>query len=264
MKHILVPLDFSPGALHAADVAIALAQKAGATVCFFHAVVNDPHVHSQPERDDESSVGHARIAMTQLIDKAEQEGVLATSLLTFDDAQTSIEQYVKTYEIDLVVLGSQVKVSSTGLEFLRLISGVPVLAIKNNGAEFNPRKILFASDFKTEWIKPFGMITELAALYETTVDLVYVSTPYHFVATREVYSKMKGFMQSFGRVNYKPHVYNALIEEVGIEEFAEDNKVDLICMTTRGHSALQKLFMPSVAEGVLKNQEKPMLIVNIK
>jgi Universal stress protein family len=71
-------------------------------------------------------------------------------------------------------------------------------------------------------------------------------------------------MHQFKRINYTPHVYNAMNEEIGIEEFVEENQTDLIAMTTRGRSGLMKIFLPSIAEGVFKHEQVPLLLINVK
>jgi Universal stress protein family len=142
-----------------------------------HVPQSTPHLQAFGERG--IAIARARAAMASLVSKAEKAGVRATPLLVFTEAQEWIEAYVKAYAIDLVIMGlhrtSELKqrlIGSTALEFVRHIEAVPVLIIKerDNEKEFNLRRIVFASDFKTDWIRPFETIAELAAIYEATID----------------------------------------------------------------------------------------------
>lgn len=47
-----------------------------------------------------------------------------------------------------------------------------------------------------------------------------------------------------------------------IVEYAKENKVDLICLATHGRSGLERVVLGSVAEYVIRNSKKPILIIN--
>lgn len=275
MKRILVPVDFSEYSFAAANTAVTLAAKAGAEIYFLHIhPVSETRrvMWSEPSAKEEEvkHVGEVRASLTALVRKAEQKGVKARIELALGDTQTWIENYLKPFDIDLVVMGSRgtsksrkAVFGSITLEFIRHAT-VPVLIIKKAADEFDVRRILFASDFEKDLVKPFKTVFELASVWNSHVDLLYVCTPYHFVSTRQITASMKRFMHQFKGVVYTPHVYNATTEEGGIDEFAKDHNVDMIVMTTEGRTGILRLLKPSIAEGLIKRESKPLLIVNIK
>ncbi len=275
MKRILVPVDFSEYSFAAVKTAIVLAAKAPAEIFFLHIypVSDDRSVRrngSSANEDEEKRIGELRARLSALVRLAEQKGVKACIELVVGDSQTWIEDYLKPFDIDLVVMGSRGAgksrksvFGSITLQFIRQAT-VPVLIIKKAADELDVRRILFASDFQKDLIKPFKPVFELASAWNAHVDLLYVCTPYHFVSSRQIVSSMKRFMHQFKGIVYTPHVYNATTEEGGIDEFAKDHDVDMIVMTTQGRTGILRLLKPSIAEGLIKRESKPLLIVNIK
>ncbi|HWA34959.1 MAG TPA: universal stress protein [Cyclobacteriaceae bacterium] len=277
MKKILVPVDFSDCSLAAADIAIQVASKAKAEIYFLHLYPEQGERHvpttvrAMAADDERKKIeGSIRSDLNKLVSQAEHEGLKATAVLAFTKAQEWIEDYVRPYKIDLVVMGSHGLsgfsdeiVGSTTVRFIRH-ANVPVLVIKKKIEKFNIRRIVFASDFKIDLINIFREVINIASLYTAAIHLLYICTPYHFVATRKVLFDMKRFMHQFRKVNYTPHVYNAVTEAGGVHEFSEENQIDLIVLTTRGRTGFFKMFAPSIAENIVKQESTPLLVVNIK
>jgi nucleotide-binding universal stress UspA family protein len=276
MKRILVPVDFSACSLSAADAAIQLASKERAEVYFLHfyPAAGRRLAPKTPRQLDETNErkkieGSIRADLAKLVAEAEHAGLKATAVLAFTKAQEWIEDYITPYKVDLVVMGSHglsgvsdELVGSTTLRFIRH-ANVPVLVIKDKG-KLNIRNVAFVSDFKIDLIKPFEKVVAVAAMFKAPIHLLYICTPYHFVATSQVIANMKRFMHQFKNVRYTPHVYNAVTEMGGVHDFTQTNDIDLIAFTTRGRTGFFKMLAPSIAESIVKVEKTPLLVVNIK
>ena len=276
MKKILVPTDFSECAEAATQVAMAIAQKAGSEIYFLHLLSDDSEPSHVPRQESQQIVtdekrkktGHATNELEKLVASANQSGIKAKQELVLNNGEERLEEYIKPFGIDLVVMGSNgvrgLKEVFIGSNTERLIwhSPVPVLVIKNRLEKFELNNLVFVSDFQTDFIKPFEEIMKLASLWNAQLHLLYVNTPNHFRETNDVLADMKRSMRQFPGIKYAPHIYDASDEERGIHQFAMANKVDLIALTTHGRTAFMAL-THSIAECLINHEQSPVLVVNL-
>ncbi len=278
MKRILVPTDFSDCATAAAQVAIDIAQKANAEIHFIHFCEPSADVRHVTIRGEvQPSLHHrnkeeskARTALDELVVLAEHQGVRAIPQLVFTKNDEGIEDYIKPLNIDLLVMGShgasgirELVIGSTTQHVIRL-SPVPVLVVKRRERPFVLNHIVYASDFKTDYIKPFRHILELAKLWSSQIHLLYINTPLNFHETKDVLSDMKRFMQSFKNAAYVSHVYDAIDEERGIHQFTNSHPADLVALTTHGHTGFVKMLTSSLTESLVNHEVVPVLVMNLR
>lgn len=276
MKNILVPVDFSECSMNAAQVALTLASKSGASLVYLHLhTTRSQKRHVPPagmagdSEEEKKTIGRIRAQLDQLIKKAEGAGVKAKHVLALTSAEDWIENYIVPFRIDLVVMGTHSskrllgKLGSTTLKFIRK-TDVPVLVVKRRIVKFGLKQIVFASDFHTDWIKPFRTVLDLVDAWKANLHLLYVCTPYHFVSSREVTANIWRFLHQFRGVTCTTHVYNALDEAVGIQEFSADHNIDLVALTTHGRTGAAHLIHHSIAEGTVRQVDVPVLLINIK
>jgi len=140
---ILVPTDGSEGALAAADHAIDVAGRYGATVhALFVADTRMSPISSGMDREDLFDLleGAGGNPTAPVIERAEAAGVAAVEHVEAGVPYRVIRRYVEDNDVDLVVMGTH---GRTGLEHALLGSlteravrtlGVPVLAVPIDGA----------------------------------------------------------------------------------------------------------------------------------
>ncbi len=277
MKKILVPTDFSDYAQAATAVAIDLARKSDAEIYFLHleptvaqVVHEQAHGSTNELPETKQRLAFTKDALRKEVENAERAGVKATPVLVFDNGTERIESYIEPYQIDLVVMGShgihsfKDAVIGSNTQYFVRHSSAPVLVIKKKPEKFEIKNIAFASDFHKDFIKPFEIVKTLASLWNANLDLLYVNTPYHFRETREVLSDIKRFMHQFQNLKYTAHIYNALDEEKGIREFIHERASDLIAITTYGRTGFMRVLTHSIAQSLVKDEDVPVLVMNIK
>lgn len=278
MKRILVPTDFSPCAEAAAATGIQLAEKVSAEIYFLHLHLEQQDYHShvphntkfsdENKHHQNSVLGRAAENLTLLEKKANAVGVKATKLLICHTGLEAIEDYVKPYRIDLIVMGSHgvkgIKEKLLGSNTQRLIrrSPVPILVIKERVENFDIHKIVFASTFEEDLIKPFEFLLAIAQKFNAEIFLLFVNTPDHFIETSNTIIEMNHFMDCFPGVAYTPEIYNAKEEASGIAEFSKQNQIDLIAIGTYGRRGLVRLLSPRIVEKVVNLEHRPVLVIN--
>lgn len=277
MKRILVPVDFSTCANAALAVAMQLAKKASGEIFLLHLyldLADEPHVPHRELADEAGhqqnpTLGKIKNDFEMMVAKARSLDIPATPILIYSKGQERIEDYIETYNIDFIVMGSHgvrgVKETFLGSNTQRLIrrSPVPVLVIKEHPKDFGIKKIVYMSSFEEDSINSFETVKAIAKLWDAEIYLLYVNTPYHFKETNESLFDIKRFMHQFPKVAYTPVIYDALDEERGLEEFIRQNKIDLIALGTHGKRGLLRLVSHGIAESIINHQGKPVLVMNM-
>lgn len=142
-----------------------------------------------------------------------------------------------------------------------------------------PRHILLTTDFSKEAEWAFSVASDLASTYKAKITLLHVvptmpaiphgaplappimppSVAHEEEAAKPVMEEKRALLAA------ELEVETAVVpgEELGptIAGYAREHGVDLICMSTHGHSGLKRLVLGSVAEAVLRRAHVPVLCV---
>lgn len=270
MKKILVPTDYSECADNAIDVAKAIALKSGAELFIIHLEEVVPEVahvlHQSAKEDNPHHIGHARYQLQKRVDLVEQEGLKAKAVFVPNEGREAIEDYIKPYQIDFMVMGSHgakgIK-SIIGSNTQKVIrkSSVPVLVVKRPNKNFNPKKILFASTFREDVSKRLQEVVAFARLWNAELDLVFLNLLSHLIEENEAKRIMAKQMESSPGIPFTLNISETNDEEWGISKFATLVESDLIAVVYDTHTGFNRLFNSSVAEALVNHQEIPVLVM---
>ncbi|MGL2994414.1 universal stress protein [Flavobacterium sp. TSSA_36] len=272
MKRILVPTDFSVCAENALKVAAQLAKKNHAEIFVLH-MLELPNQMSDAISNGKSIpevmffIQKAKETMTELLDRSYLENIKTTEFVQFEKAFDGIITFTKKNNIDLIVMGSngssgtqEIFVGSNTEKVVRL-SEIPVLVIKKETPLFNPKEIVFASDFTEITKAPFRKIKEFADQWESKINLVSICTPNSFKTTGEAISIMNDFAKEFNLTNFSINLYNESNVEKGILNFANSTQTDLISICTHGRTGLSHFFNGSITEDLVNHTQFPVMTV---
>lgn len=274
MKRILVPTDFSVSAAVACDVALDIAQRAGADLYFIHfhpMSKRTMHVPAEVPEMYSKEVEETQAIVTgklqSLVNKAERRSIKARLIPVFRP-EDSLEKYVDSFAIDLIVMGPKgvagirnLFITSNTLHVIRHTK-TPVLVVREK-SKTDFRKIIFAYNFEEDLIKPMKVILEWVRIFQADLGLLFINVPYNFKTTDEMTADIKRFMHQFRDVHYTVHIYNATNEERGINQFLTMFQPDLLAVVTHGKTGFKGLLFHSIAEKLLKDITIPILVMNI-
>lgn len=283
MTKVLVPFDFSEEAQNALDFTLAFASKLDNVSIEVLHVLEIPATTSLGTMGGGEMMGDIenQIFFVELMDKrkkqlsdleaAHQNKPYAfKSTITLGNAFKSIQSSILEEDPDLVVMGSK---GSSGLEEVLIGSNTekvvrtarcPVVTIKSKVNPSDLKKIVFASDFRSNSAEIAARLKRLQHIFGAEIFLVIVNTPGNFETTRESFSRIKRFAKEFGFENVKAEVYNSTSEENGIIEFAEDIDADLIAMATSGRTGFLHLITGSIAEDVVNHAKRPVWTLRVE
>lgn len=274
MKRILVPTDFSKQAENALKAAAQIARKNNLEIHLLHMLeipsqMNDAITGATEIPEIMLFIQKAKETLQFIRDKHYLKDLTIIDAIKLEKASQGILSYSKENNIDLVIMGSngisgieEIIIGSNTEKVVRL-STVPVIIIKEETTNFNPTKIVFASDFSEEIKKPFQKVLDFVNLFDAKLYLVNICTPNSFKTTAIAKKIMQEFIYEFEIKNFSTHIYNDLNIEQGIIHFSKEINTDLICLCTHGRTGLSHFFTGSISEDLANHATKPLLVFKI-
>ncbi|MEM7550554.1 MAG: universal stress protein [Bacteroidota bacterium] len=275
MKTILVPTDFSDASLKAVSVAKKLASLDHGIIHFLHLMdipIDWIHMNKGQEKlypDISKKVSEANSMLDELVKDAESSDIEAHKHVHYNHQFSEITQYCKDISCDLIVMGSKgihntfdFLVGSVTQKVVRTAS-VPVVVVPSGAKTFNLQRIAFASDFQDEALVPYYQVLELAQDAAASVHLVYVNTPFDFINTPIMQTRMDAFDDESRDLKEQKTIYNYIHFEEGIAHFCKDHEIDLLVLITHGKKNLPRLLGGSFTESVISHSKIPVMSINL-
>lgn len=287
-KNILVPVDFSEFSDRAMDYTLFLATQYRARLTLLHAVVL--HLEEVEEeirlQEYEDIVKAREVRIHQQLEahqqQAEQQGVAIESrVIRGISAADAILEYLADNPFDLVALGTH---GRTGIkkflygnvaEKIVRLSPAPVLTIHKSFRRFDIQRILIPVDFSDyskkavkfalSITKQFSADPVFLHVSELELHPVYYPTNFEslFIRNPELKERSETNLKEFIGSPLKNAAY--VVKEgrayKEIVRYAEENKIDLIVMATRGLTGLEHLLIGSTTERVVRLSPVPVLTV---
>jgi len=153
-----------------------------------------------------------------------------------------------------------------------------MMGSKKEAFMFQPRKILVPTDFSNDSDAALRMALSIAATYQARIFLLHVISKQsladycldqnlvdRFLNESIVFSNEKlqeviDKNQQRGNIKVIPDIRNGQPYEEILKE-AFDRKIDLIVIASHGKTGLQKYFIGSVTEKVMKEAKCPVLLI---
>lgn len=296
IRRILYPTDFSEHAEKAFPHALFLAEEFGAELHMFHAVV----LHAADPANPELAFPDLEAAYEEIHDwaadrmeeEAPEERRPAVEVVKAQDRGVApaptIVEYAVNRDVDLVVMGThgrrgvrRMLLGSVAEEVLRTVP-CPVLTVRpGEGREtpHRPERILVPVDFSDYSDLALERGAELARRTGARLDVLHVipeiSYPDPYFADAAAIRAMtkaaqeqvpEALREKVSRVVAGDDVEVETHMEVGspaatIVDVATERESDMIVISSHGRTGLKRMFLGSVAEGVVRRATCPVLTV---
>ncbi|HSD09164.1 universal stress protein [Flavobacterium sp.] len=275
MKKILIPTDFSKYADEAIEVGAQIAKQNNSEIILIHMLELPTHMNDAIS--EEKSIPEVMLfkrkadeTLKNIKNRPYLSGIKVTEIIRLDGVTNGINNYIKQNpDIDLIIMGShgasginEIFIGSNTEKVVRR-SDIPVLVIKNRVANFDIKKIIFASDFSQEIKAPFKKVIQFTKLFGAKLNLVMICTPNSFKSTSAARNIVNEFVSEFDMPEYTFETYNENNIEKGIINYAEENNGDIIAFCTHGRTALNHFFSGSISEDLVNHSSKPVLTFKI-
>lgn len=275
MKKILLPTDFSENAYNAVKYAAQLFKDED---CIFYLlntytpiiydnsylIYNATHPTLSEIYRDNSLRGLRKVDKRVKTDFPNDRHEFR-KIASFNMLADEINEQVKEKEIDLVVMGTK---GATGAEEILLGTHtvhaikkaiVPLLTIPS-GFEFTPLKdILFPTDYEVEYGELLQILKELVSAYDANLHILHVYFGKALTEEQETAKKKLGDLFS----EDAHHFYSIAKKNVpgAINDFQEENNVDLLAMVNNKHSFFENLLFRPVINQLGFHIRIPFLVI---
>lgn len=263
IKNILVPVDFSEGSLHAVEYAASIARESKAVVHLLHVVQKGVNSAFLKENITDDHL------MEVLLTDARLKGITVIGRILEGTVLDAILKEQKNTGCGLIVMGT---LGASGLKKLFFGSnttavlkkaGVPVLAVPSGVKYTSIKKIILATDLKSDNLEVANENLDILKPFQAELEVFYVDTQNELVdetvyKMEQVSARVKKHID-FPNMTYHVSTYKNV--EQGLFHFIEKSNADLLVMVTHHHSISEAIFNPSHTNGILFHCPLPVLAI---
>lgn len=288
---ILIPVDFSNYSLKASEFGFNLAKTENAEVVMLHVYFTPMYASSLPYGDvfnyqsqlsDEETartiIQKVQSDLKNLSDKIKEK----ISLGEFPDVKYScilregipeeeIIRYAKEHRPKVIIMGTRGK-NQKDLDLIGSVtaevidrSRTAVLAIPENTPfkEFSEvKRIAFITNFDQRDLVAFEAFFNAWKSFHFSVSLI------HLTDSKDTWDEIKlaGIKDYFEKqypgleIHYDLVMNDNLLK--GLDQYINDNQIDIITLTSYKRNIFARLFNPSIARKMIFHSDTPLLVIN--
>jgi nucleotide-binding universal stress UspA family protein len=274
MKAILIPTDFSEVSHNAIDYAIGVADYAGATLFLLHVyqvpvVMSELAVAVPSLKEIEKDSMDVLHKIKQSISLVYGQKVKVHCACSCGDTVEQINLFAEENNIDLVVMGmrgagyiSEKLIGSTTTALIKA-SNLPVLVINEKMKFKNVNKIILASDYdKVSGQSILNPLLDFVKLFKAHVYVLNVIKESEKMPTQTnaqagvtLDHDLQGVDHSFNFIENNDTI-------VGINNFAENIKADMVAVVSRKHSFFENMVHVSNTKRMAFHTSVPLLALH--
>lgn len=207
---------------------------------------------------------HKKITEQQASEYSDNEVTILPSV-KFSDSASTLNDFMKEYQTDLLICGSRDKLS-----FLEILFGsatekmvrkvdYPMIVLTEEPEKADIHNIALAIDLEEDNQQGIEAAIDFARLLNAQLQLVYVITNNNIKANEAIEGLQK-FAKGKNIKNYSINVLNSQSLEDGLEGFVQKTRPDMLALVSQGKRKLHKLIYGSNTEEVISELEIPIFV----
>jgi nucleotide-binding universal stress UspA family protein len=271
MKNFLVPVDFSEASRNAAKYAISLGEVLKAKIIFVNVVpigllIEDESLHSRIAAQAQLVESNKDFLSKEIIALSKNHSVSTEGYVAEGPVSEMILQMAREHQSDLIIMGMKGKGKSSsifGSNTTAVIkkSNDSVLVIPESASYESIDTICYATDLNdNKESKDISILLKIAQKYNSTIQILHVQkqegeiSDEEFIQKMRVHSNFDGLQRKFNVVT-DSNVIN------GINYYLESAPADVLAMTARKHSFLERLFGTLHTKKMSYETKIPLLVL---
>lgn len=289
LREVFIPVDFSDYSIIACEFGFRLAKDMNCSVRLMHAFFTPFYPASVPFGDSftlqttdkelyQDIKKKTKMEMDKLVgmlDSRIKDGTIPdveySTTLTEGLPEEEIISYSKKKRPVAIVMGTRGK-NAKELDLIGSVTAevmdgcrTPIFAIPEASKVRNPselKRVVFLTNFQEREFKAFDIMMNYLKPYNVKMYLA------HIAKKEDVWNEIKlSGLQKYLAEHYpEMDTEYRLIDqseslEVCLEKFVEDNKIDMISMSSSRRSIFARMFNPGIARKMLFHSDTPLLVL---
>ena len=285
-RHILVPVDFSTHSEKACKIAVNIAGQLHTKLILMHCYIN-PVIHSIPFSDIyaydssllskmEYSEENANQEFQKFVNKISKEvgdekwkSVSPEYIIKSGYPDDDILAFAQKYHPQLIVMGSggsNVPYGTLGSIAADIMynATLPVLIVPEETPEHtlnNFSQVLYATNFDEKDFASLDKLMVLLKPFNIKLKCVHVGQPHGDGWDMARLEGMKNVLQEkYKGFEFGCHLIVGKDPLESLEKYMQEEKVDIISLTTHKQNMITRLFNPSLAKRMVFHTNTPLLV----
>lgn len=190
-----------------------------------------------------------------------------TSQTEFGTIESLLEDVSIKEDFDYIIMGTKGETTQRWLQessakTAAQHSHVPVIIVPDKAVFNKIASIVFASDLSEDESFLIDLVANLALLFDANLTILHVDkNPKSTVESAFEFNKIKE-RTPYPKLNYVDLVEDDV--ESAIITYVEENKTDLLAVTTYTTTLMQRIFHQSVTKNLIQHIHLPLLVFNRK
>ena len=289
-NYILIPIDFSDYSLKAALTGFDIAEKLKSKMVLYHSsprpefltipysdvIVYDSALFLNYEITEKQTNEKFEAFLTKLtgiIDPKRWEKARPEYIVKIGEADDDILSYIQIHPPKMVVMGIRgadaqmgdiIGTTTAGVVFN---TKVPVLAIPENAPDNwlkNFKTIVYATNFESTDFIALDKLLKLMKPFETKVICLHVNQGNNGELDEAMLEGMReALCEKYPYTGFDCKLIHSKNLTEAIDQFIQDNQVDVLAITTHRRNMLTRLFNPSITRTMVLHSQTPILVFHV-
>jgi nucleotide-binding universal stress UspA family protein len=267
---ILVPTDFSDNAANAIRYAVSFARATHSDIVLLNVYTpavtrnNMAYATVQDEIGMATQLAHDRLTQ-RCRDIAYEDGVSCSYRVAVGMVVEEIVNLAKAEDVHFILMGTK---GASGVERVLFGSNTasvlerahcPVLAVPAQVEPVVPKKIVYATNYLDSDLEILHGLTTLCTMTGAELLMLHVAEEHQKIEADfiERFSKIVSAETRFRELFYYVLSHHDIQE--GIQQFVDSVNADLLVMSTRKRTLLERLYDPSITKKLVYQLKLPLL-----
>ena len=274
LQQILVPVDFSECANSAIRHAIAIAIRTGATVKLLHTVnlpafAPEAGVVSIGELEHEAAAKLSKMGdeITHWLDRERLRAVDIKFQVRSGFVSDEILSLAEQNKVDLIVMGTRGAGNVVGALLGSNASTVmqkahcPVLIVPDDAEFAGISQMAFATDMMEIDVDTVIRLVDFAAHFDANLHVVHIINGQDYLSPEQASAFKERFAEiaKYDKVSFHIVAADGRSVTQSIEDYAEENQIDVLAIQNQERGFIDKIFKPSVSKKLAVHAKIPLI-----